>query len=575
MPQRFLCSAAITTAVVAVLVVLLPASRAQQSAPPANSLNRDKQLCLISGTVLRADTGEPLPKARVTLIAEDEDFAKSRMAWSDAAGHFEMAEILPASYRLDARRDGYLGEYYDAGEPGRSASIFTLKPGQQITDATFRLKRCAAISGKVTDEDGDPVQNASVEVVERITYKGKVNYGAVGSSVTNDLGEYRVFNLGPGTYKVLALAQSRSRTFVAGIEMDDSTLASVGGYVDTYFGGTTDPTRADTLEVKAGNDISDIDVSLIRERLYTIRGRVTNPLAGDQPGRIEIGLISLDPDSLTDNRLSTFTDEKTGFFEIRDVSEGSYTAVAAWRDGGNNYFGTEPVEVAGADVNSVNIVITRGATIRGKIILQTSAEKARDIEVNIYSRDRTQFARQESTEANADGSFQISGVMAGKYDLEISSSCDHCYTKSVRVGGEEIPDQSLAIGSAGSAYNVEVIYSLGLAIIEGTVSDSNGVLLAGTAVFLVPDPPLDQRTWLYDRVSTDQYGHFAMRRVTPGSYHVVALLNVDDSLDTRDPEFVKQFGSNAEAVTVGENDRKSVRVTALASLANASSPHDR
>ncbi len=59
-----------------------------------------------------------------------------------------------------------------------------------------------AISGKIMDQDGDPINLASVGLVHDFWKGGKLYHFANRSAVSNDLGQYRIGNLAPGKYYV-------------------------------------------------------------------------------------------------------------------------------------------------------------------------------------------------------------------------------------------------------------------------------------------------------------------------------------------------------------------------------------
>src|SRR6185503_1926865 len=68
----------------------------------------------------------------------------------------------------------------------------------------LKLTPQGVIIGRVYDQDGDPVENAQVQVM-RYTYpRGGRQLSTVGTGSTNDLGEYRVAGLAPGRYYVSA-----------------------------------------------------------------------------------------------------------------------------------------------------------------------------------------------------------------------------------------------------------------------------------------------------------------------------------------------------------------------------------
>ena len=85
-----------------------------------------------------------------------------------------------------------------------TAAVLTLLAGHKIADLIFRLEKYAVISGRVTDEEGGPVRDASVAVRKRILRKGKTTFGNASQSETNDLREYRIYDIAPGHYVISA-----------------------------------------------------------------------------------------------------------------------------------------------------------------------------------------------------------------------------------------------------------------------------------------------------------------------------------------------------------------------------------
>jgi hypothetical protein len=69
-----------------------------------------------------------------------------------------------------------------------------------MTDLVFKVARTAAISGHVLDEDGEPVSKAEVLVYRASRQPGKETQNGFDPVLTNDLGEFRIFDLAPGRY---------------------------------------------------------------------------------------------------------------------------------------------------------------------------------------------------------------------------------------------------------------------------------------------------------------------------------------------------------------------------------------
>src|SRR2546423_1809774 len=82
-----------------------------------------------------------------------------------------------------------------------------LADGQTLDNINISLPRGAVITGRVTDEFGDPAPSVSVSLMRLQFQQGQqrlVPAGAGGFPGTNDIGEYRIFGLPPGQYYVAA-----------------------------------------------------------------------------------------------------------------------------------------------------------------------------------------------------------------------------------------------------------------------------------------------------------------------------------------------------------------------------------
>src|SRR5260370_31666651 len=98
---------------------------------------------------------------------------------------------------MAAAHNGFVTLRYGKKKPTDPGANLSLAAGQKITDLVFKLPRTASITGRVMDEDGQPLPNVDVKVYQASSRSGKSQLGAVGGASTNDLGEYRIFDLAP------------------------------------------------------------------------------------------------------------------------------------------------------------------------------------------------------------------------------------------------------------------------------------------------------------------------------------------------------------------------------------------
>ena len=95
----------------------------------------------------------------------------------------------------------------------------------------------AVIAGRVTDEDGDPMQGVRVLVQRK--KPGKAGREAAGTEATNDLGEYRIAGLFPGQYWVVAMPPPDVRDYEPQHQKSSTSDSQAETrYFTTYYPGT-------------------------------------------------------------------------------------------------------------------------------------------------------------------------------------------------------------------------------------------------------------------------------------------------------------------------------------------------
>jgi 5-hydroxyisourate hydrolase-like protein (transthyretin family) len=551
----------IAVAIICLSAIALPCL-AQQPDTSTNPKDRDSQFCTIAGTILSANTGEPLKKAQVVIYKDEGDNEPHpQTASSDASGHFSIDHIAAGRYELRVSRVGYLDTQYGQDKPDKPGAVLTLIAGQMMTDLLFRMQRTAVIAGRITDEDGEPVREASVEAFSRSTFRGKTKMEQAAAAITNDLGEYRVFDLPPGSYFILASTPRNG--------IDNSMQGAIqqgANYSPTYFPGTTEIARASPIEVKSGDEIPGINIGfalIFPGRTYKVHGHVFNSISGHPDANVAVMIVPRGQNNEEGNfdSKNARPDEKTGEFEIEGVPPGEYLVVAVWFEGNKTHTGTQSVDVIGSDIRDVSISLTRGVDISGRLTFEgKSAASASPIVVTLSpSEAETQFSTGVDAKVQPDGSFVLSEVGDGSYSINVFSKCSECYLRSAKANGVDLLDKGVQIDSGNASSSITVVYSSNTANVNGTVTAKDDLPAAGALVVLVPDLATHQKSDHYRSSTTDQYGRFELRGVPPGHYKAFAWEKISED-SYKDPDFLKPFENVAESVDVSENDRKSVQL---------------
>ena len=151
--------------------------------------------------------------------------------------------------------------------------------GQVLDKIDFSLPRGSAITGRITDEFGDPLTDVQVQALRYQFVNGErqlVNAGR--AAQTDDLGAYRIFGLMPGDYIVRASMRPNMPQGPRNVETEPT------GYPGTYFPGVSDVSQAQTVTATLGQEVNSVGFPLVPARLSRISGTVTGsdgrPLAG-------------------------------------------------------------------------------------------------------------------------------------------------------------------------------------------------------------------------------------------------------------------------------------------------------
>jgi protocatechuate 3,4-dioxygenase beta subunit len=554
-------------AIALLLLSLAPLLRAQTPSPrPKPELDK-KDECSIAGMVVKLAGSEPIKGATVQLVSMD-DRANSVSVETDSGGRFTIKRIIPGRYRLTVSKNAFVNQEYGQRKPGDPGSALTLSRGQDVRDLLFRLIPSAVIAGRILSEDGDPLPNVNVTALREAYHEGRHTLFTVTQFQTNDLGEYRLFGLAPGKYLVRATFTQRFQFMAAQQGAEPETA-----YGRLYYPGVPEASKASPIRIKAGEEIRSIEILMHRYLAYRIRGHVYNQVAKRSGRGINLMLVPRGGELEWENTdLQVRVDSADGGFEIRDVLPGSYALQAFWFDDNKAHFSQISVDVSNADLDGVSIYLLPGVNINGRI-LWDGPPALQDSELRIVAspvEGRTMMGG-GSARADTVGAFTMQDVADGTYRPRVWGQSKDCFIKDVRYGTASALEDGFTVVRGAAAATLEITLSSRGARVQGSVADSDGLPSAGAWVVLIPDARHRSRFELYKRETTDQYGHFEFRGITPGEYKILSWEEVEDGA-WEDPDFLKLFEQKGEAVEVKESDLKTVNVVAIRIAASEIQP---
>jgi Carboxypeptidase regulatory-like domain len=566
-------------ALILFFVAITPAFASAQSdaqapsAPPvsananANASNAKEKDCTISGSVVAMAGSAPLKNALVSLRSTDDHSRAEVTIRSEGDGHFQFKGVIPGQYRLRVARNKYVTQEYGQRTVTGPGATLTLVAGQVVKDLLFRLVPSATITGHVQDEDGEPIAWAHVTALRTSYSNGKRTLTSEASNSTTDLGEYRIFGLPPGRYFISSTYRPGASHFGTDSEYDSGGAESLKeNYILTYYPGTFDATKAQSITVKSGEEIPSMDFMMRPTPVFRVKGRVINTIPN--PKRVDHPIVFLQPrggivqsDSVTFGASNEV--KKDGTFELPGVAPGSYTIEAAVFDGDQQHSVTQSIEVGDSDVEGIQLVISKGFSASGHVRWEgTQGHVENDLYLTGRADNQSEmnagFAR-----VDRDGSFTWNQLSDSALRIELHGLDENGYIKAADYGGVDVLEQGFT-AHAGSNATLEITLSSHGAQIKGTAVDENGLPAVGVWVVLVPDAKHKDRHDLYRTGRTDQHGAFKIQQVAPGDYALYSWDEVEDGA-WEDPDFMRPFEEKkqGEKLTVQDRDNKSFNITTI------------
>jgi len=531
---------------------------AQDSAPSANTSS-------IEGTVVKEPGSQALKKVLVQVVAEDQKQGGNYTATTDADGHFRIDNVVPGRYRIFFDKTGFV-EVNGRGLKS-DTNVYTVQAGQSLDNLAFRMLPTAVISGRITDEDGDPL--AQVRVSAQKKRPGKSTRQGVATVATNDLGEYRLPGLFPGQYWVVAIPPPDFRDYerqqekpAPGTNQNDNAGEARPDtrYLTTYYPGTYDAMQASAVTLKAGDEMP-VNFTLVPARTYRVRGIVTGLAASQKPS---VELVSKAGDTIHASEVAP-----DGQFEVRGVGPGSYVVGVSAGNETQSLTARQDVSVVAADVEGLRLVPQPSFTISGRLRIDGRSGDLTQYSANLRSAELPDdpgfFMSPEFFGAGAPvdraGNFEWKNVNPGNYIVQVyGGDGPGFFLKSVALGGRDVATGFTAAGPA----SIELLVSNKGGTIEGTVVEEekdvdNEHPVANAMVVAVPEEKFRKIPDRFGSGSSDQRGRFVIRGLAPGNYTLYAWQDLEEGI-WRDPDFLKSQENNGTAVKVEEGSRQTVEL---------------
>jgi carboxypeptidase family protein len=507
----------------------------------------------IRGLVTSTDTNSPVRRAQVR--ATSPDTRSARLGTTDADGRFELKDLPAGRWTISATKGGFVTQQFGQRHPFEAVEPIALAEGQRFT-ANFTLSRGSVITGRVSDEFGDPITGARVQVLRSQVQQGRRRLAPTGNGAqTDDTGAFRVFGLAPGDYYVAASLQA------APADSSDNPVS----YAPTYFPGTGNVADAQRITLTLGVEQPGINFVLQPVRAVRVSGTVV-----DSNGAPAQALLNLTATAFAGegglqmgNQMRVLPD---GTFSILNVVPGDYVLTATGRPNGNNAtpeVASTTFTVGNDDLTGISIAMGKGGSIRGTVTADNNGKiQTTNIQVSVQPVRQMPGAFLPRTQVSSAGTFELNGLI-GAQVLRVDRLPDGWIVKSIRANGQDITDTALEFRGAESA-NVQVVLTNRISEISGTVK-ANGQAVTSASVVLFPEDPAQ---WVFPSrrirmVRLDDTGVFRARSLPPGERYLALAVDYLEQGEFQDPAFLERMKGRATAFSINEGENKTLDLTLI------------
>ena len=527
-----------------IAVLSPPVSLAQfaSSQPQIGTSDIPTPTYVVEGAVINSVTGEPIRAALVQIQVGQQI---SLLTGPD--GKFHVDRVPQSQLTIMVRKPGYFSEQEISQGPITN-QLTQVGPGMR--PVILKLTPEGAIYGRISDSDGDPIQNLQIMLVQAAIVNGQKSWQQMGSEETKDDGEFRFFGLRPGAYYLKTGSTPFGR-----LKPGANSQAARRGYPSNYYPGKTDLDSATAITVEPAKEIR-ADFSVKGEAFYRVSGSV---IGAPKQMPLDIQVLGSDGDQLYDDAQM---DARAGTFNAF-VPKGSYV-IKAYAQGNK---GPQGVASRIVNVNGEVAGLSLAIAPLANIPVDVRFEITRNAHSGSYPKDMqpvqitlvskgTAFTNQAYA-ATMEGqpevrSFAVRNAEPGRYAVQLIPT-GHWYIESARCGQSNLFTEDLSVQTGGPGEPIEIVLRDDFATVSGAVS-LDGQPAQGT-VLLIPEA--NPRGAIAFPANPD--GRFQREDLPPGDYIAIAFDRVD-GLEYTNSEAMRAYSAWEQPLHISANGQATLQL---------------
>jgi hypothetical protein len=524
--------------------ILIAASAMAQEIPPNAATAPPKGA--ITGVVRDTATGAPVPEAEVFTSSG----GRQVRAVTDQQGKYALRDIEAGpSLRVSASVRPAGG-----GFPLSNTRFANLLPGQTVDGFDFRIPSPCDITGRVLDENGEPVPGLSVWLIARIYRLGAMRYVYTGSGSTDDLGIYHVRNVQAGRPYLLVATRKSVRLDAISTAPRDPKFRRPA-ITPSFYPNARSIESAEAITVRPGETREGIDIRLVRTTSYCIDGVLET---GMGPGEVSFSVAETRPNTGSSGDGAMYIarpNGKTGTdgkFRVCDLHPGDYEIEAStWGARPTNMseyesFSTANFTIKDEDLHNLRLQAQGLVSLTGEVVWDGDADQnAPPATLNFDLESVTRTVR-PSAKVTAPGPFVIQNMILDDFSIRVRGIPSGAYLKEMTYGSHDLLLEPLHPGTAIGNAGMRVVLARDGGSVSVRATNHDGAPVGDAQIVILPSKALSEAA-VADAMQSgqsDQTGRWTSGTLPPGKYFILALT----APANRTPESIsKLWGSRNKA----------------------------
>lgn len=439
----------------------------------------------ISGTVRDAAT---TGISGVWIYAYDSSDNLVKSASTSATGTYTLADLPPASYKLDfwPGSGNFVAEWYNDKPTPAAADLVAVASGADHGGIDATLATGGIITGRVTNASGTGIPNISVAAYSGTTY--------VNSSSTDSSGNYSISRLPSGSLKV-EFADYSSGTY-AGEWYDDKSSSGAANGVPVTAGATTANINA---VLGAGGAISG-----------TLRSAAGEPL----PDACVFAYTASDDYAAYANVAAdgsfTFAHLAPGSYKVFFDPCGATNNLAEWYNNRATQAAADLISVLNGATTTVSADLAVGGRIIGTVRNVTNAPIA-SVCADAYVGEDWKGGAYTA----ADGTYEIFGLPTGNYTVNfVPCEAGNYLPEWYNDKPDQVTANPVAVTAGGTTAGIDAVLANGNSI-SGTITTEHGTPLSNACAYA-----RTSETTTVESDGTDADGNYRLEPLPAGSYRI-------------------------------------------------------